>query len=347
MIISSEKDLNKALKTDSFERIYLLFGDDSLLVENYANLIANRALGGADSSFDMDKLDGKKLDIDHLYDSAMTIPVMSSHRCIIVDDPEVDKFTASDLDKIIQIVEETEQGTVIIIPIKQASFSVKKSTKCKKLYELADKNGIVVELKVRTASDLVKQAVKHCAAAGCELTPEDAAYMVGLTTGELSVVNIETDKLIARAGEGKITREMIDALVSPTVESEIFSLSKAILAQNYTRSMQILSNLLYLREPAINILYTLSMAFIDLYRAKLGSGAGAEPKEMADVFGYKGREFAIKNAMRDSAKLKLSFLKRTLDILLDADSKLKGSKIEDDVVLQQAITEIFLLIKEA
>lgn len=46
----------------------------------------------------------------------------------------------------------------------------------------------------------------------------------------------ETDKLIAFTQSGEVSREAIDRLVSATVEAEVFSLSKAILARDYAKA---------------------------------------------------------------------------------------------------------------
>lgn len=48
----------------------------------------------------------------------------------------------------------------------------------------------------------------------------------------------------------------------------------------------------------MNILYVLSMSFVDLSRARAAISAGVETSKAAADFGYKGREFAMRNAFR-------------------------------------------------
>lgn len=52
----------------------------------------------------------------------------------------------------------------------------------------------------------------------------------------------------------------------------------------------------------MNILYVLSMSFVDLSRARAAISAGVETSKAAADFGYKGREFAMRNAFRDCRK---------------------------------------------
>ncbi|MBS4784750.1 MAG: DNA polymerase III subunit delta [Clostridiales bacterium] len=345
MILSGEKELNKQIKAGLPTGVYLLYGSDRSLVERYCTLLADRAVTG-ERAFNYERIDGSRIDLDRLYDSVLTLPMLSERRCVVLDDPDIDKLSSGDFEKLKTVLGEVDESTVLIIAVKQNEFLPKKSQKCKKLLELAGKLGTAVELGERSTGDLVKTVMKQCADRGCSISRENAELLVQRTTGELLAVQNETDKLIAFTGSGEVSRESVLRLVSATVEAEVFSLSKSILSRDYARAMQILSALLYLREPAVNILYVLSMSFVDLYRAKVAAFADADAAQVAAAFGYRGRDFAVKNAFRDSRKLPLRFLKRSLEVFARADSELKSSGGDEKVILQRAVTEVFMLLGE-
>ena len=345
MILSGEKELNKQIKAGLPTGVYLLYGSDRSLVERYCSLLADRAVTG-ERAFNYERMDGGRIDFDRLYDSVLTLPMLSERRCVVLDDPDIDKLSSGDFEKLKTVLGEVDESTVLIIAVKQNEFLPKKSQKCKKLLELAGKLGTAVELGERSTGDLVKTVMKQCADRGCSISRENAELLVQRTTGELLAVQNETDKLIAFTGSGEVSRESVLRLVSATVEAEVFSLSKSILSRDYARAMQILSALLYLREPAVNILYVLSMSFVDLYRAKVAAFADADAAQVASAFGYRGRDFAVKNAFRDSRKLPLRFLKRSLEVFARADSELKSSGGDEKVILQRAVTEVFMLLGE-
>ena len=77
-----------------------------------------------------------------------------------------------------------------------------------------------------------------------------------------------------------------------------------------------------------------------------GISAGVETSKAAADFGYKGREFAMRNAFRDCRKLPQQFLRRALEVLARADFELKSSGNDEKIVLQKTITELFLLLGE-
>ena len=341
----NEKELNRALRTGLPSGVFLLYGSDRYLVERYASLIVDRAVKG-DKTFNYERVDGARIDFDPLYDSSLTLRRMAERRAVVLDDPDIDKLSAGDLDKLLQILNDAVEPTVFIIAIKQNEFLPKKSSRCRKLLEAVDRLGVAAELGERSAAVLAAFVMKRCAAAGCTISREIADWLVSKTTGELIAVQNETDKLIAFTQSGEVSREAIDRLVSATVEAEVFSLSKAILARDYTKAQGILSALLYLREPAVNILYVLSMSFVDLSRARAAISAGVETSKAAADFGYKGREFAMRNAFRDCRKLPQQFLRRALEVLARADFELKSSGNDEKIVLQKTITELFLLLGE-
>lgn len=117
----NEKELNRALRTGLPSGVFLLYGSDRYLVERYASLIVDRAVKG-DKTFNYERVDGARIDFDHLYDSILTLPMMAERRAVILDDPDIDKLSAGDLDKLLQILNDAVEPTVFIIAIKQDEF---------------------------------------------------------------------------------------------------------------------------------------------------------------------------------------------------------------------------------
>ena len=60
-------------------------------------------------------------------------------------------------------------------------------------------------------------------------------------------------------------------------------------------------------------------------------------ESLAADFGYRGREWRLRNAARDSARLSLSMLRQSLEILAQADGQLKSARTDKRVVLEQPL----------
>ena len=78
--------------------------------------------------------------------ASSTLPMMAERRAVMLDDPDIDKLSAGDLDKLLQILNDAVEPTVFIIAIKQNEFLPKKSSRCRKLLEAVDRLGIAAEL---------------------------------------------------------------------------------------------------------------------------------------------------------------------------------------------------------
>lgn len=124
---SEWKRTDRALRTGLPSGVFLLYGSDRYLVERYASLIVDRAVKG-DKTFNYERVDGAKIDFDHLYDSILTLPMMAERRAVMLDDPDIDKLSAGDLGKLLQILNDAVEPTVFIIAIKQNEFLPKKSS---------------------------------------------------------------------------------------------------------------------------------------------------------------------------------------------------------------------------
>ena len=111
----NEKELNRALRTGLPSGVFLLYGSDRYLVERYASLIVDRAVKG-DKTFNYERVDGARIDFDHLYDSILTLPMMAERRAVVLDDPDIDKLSAGDLDKLLQILNDAVEPTNFTVP---------------------------------------------------------------------------------------------------------------------------------------------------------------------------------------------------------------------------------------
>ena len=60
-------------------------------------------------------------------------------------------------------------------------------------------------------------------------------------------------------------------------------------------------------------------------------------------FDYKRKEFRIQNAMRDCKGYPLEFLRKSLKLLSEADGKLKSSRCDETIILEETITKMFYL----
>ena len=313
-----ESDFAKHVKSPQLERVYLLCGTQPYLIANYEKLLVKKALGGEFNDFNLHRFEGDSLDLQAFYDAVESLPFFSEGRCVTLDlDP--DKLDAGQLDELCGVLADPPRTTTVVITVKNPPA---KREKLARLVKACDGAGCVVELGSRRSSDTLRFLRDRAQKNGCELESPVASYMVERCTDDLQLLSCELDKLCAYVGGGRIERADVDAVVTTVLQAKVFDLSKAILRGRFDAAMELVDQLIYLREPAGKV---------------LAERAAAE-------LGYaKNRTFAIKNAMSDSGGYTAGQLGKMLTLLADADMRLKSTGGDDRVVLEETITKLFLL----
>ena len=197
----------------------------------------------------------------------------------------------------------------------------------------------------RTTSDIVRLLSGGAARRGCSLSSDNARLMIERCGSDLNLLLNELDKLCALAEEGEITREHIEAAGLKNLEASVFDLAKAIQQGNYEKSYSIVDRLMSQREEPVSILAVLTSAYADLYRAKVAAAAGVPADTLTADFAYRGKEFRLRNAARDCARMPLPVLRECLEVLAEADTKLKSSRTDKRVVLEETAAVLIVLAR--
>jgi DNA polymerase-3 subunit delta len=93
------------------------------------------------------------------------------------------------------------------------------------------------------------------------------------------------------------------------------------------------------------VLSALSGAYTDLYRAKALEADGLPLQTGIDAFGYRGREFRLKNAARDGRRVSAKALGESIDLLAETDMAMKSAPGDRRVMLEQTVVELLLLAR--
>ena len=115
---------------------------------------------------------------------------------------------------------------------------------------------------------------------------------------------------------------------------------------NGQKAFQVLDLLFYQREEPIAMLAVLSGAYIDAYRMRVASECGESEQTVASDFGYGKRTFVLKRVKGATRRVSTEALRKSLDILIDADLKFKSVKVNPRVYLEQVIAQLLLTAQE-
>lgn len=338
-----ENELKKQIRDKQFARFYFLYGEEKYLVRHYTDALVEKVLGKGYSDFNYQTFSGAAGDIDAIAQAVEALPMMAERKCVVVYDLDVEALNAQGAAKLYELLGDLPETTVLILSQPTLEMDTKRSSKWKKFLTAAQKAGATVELQIRGTAALEKQLVSWAAKRGCTLAPTLAGRIIQMCGDELTVLQNELEKLCAYAKEREITPQDVELVVTKNLETTVFVLSKALIAGEYDRAYQQLDLLFYQREEPVAILAVLASAYVDLYRVKVALESGEHSSSLAKAFDYRNKEFRLRNAERDVRHLSVEALRESLQLLLEADIRLKSVRMENRVIMEELIAKLLLL----
>lgn len=344
----NEDKLKQHLKEGELRPLYVLYGEESYLVKQYAEKLCRRAMGEDDAldSFNLHRFDGTRCDFDEIEEAAEALPLMAERTCVMVRDYDVAAHGDSH-ERLVTLCQQPSDSCVLIFYYDAVSVSPTKNARWKSLLAAAEQSGAVVKLDRRTPEEIVRMLVAGATRRGCTMRPDAARLLLEWCGNDLNLLLCELDKLAALAGGGEIDRPLVERAATRNLESRVFDLSKAILAGQYTRAYEVLHALFAQKEDPIMVNGVLASAWADLYRVKVAEAAGEQPTAVAGVYpGYKGKEFRLRNAARDASRLSVATLREGLEVLVEADRRLKFTSANPHIVLEETAAHLILLTRQ-
>lgn len=341
----SEKELKNQIKNEEFSRAYFIYGDESYLKEFYVGKLQKKLVSGTFEDFNLHRFDGKQESVGDILKDADLLPMMGGCNLISACDYPFDK-SDKDCKEIKEYLKDVPDTTVLVFWYNSVKPDIKKSARWKGVEAAFAKYGSSIEFCRKSESELIKMLISGCKKRGAVLSPKNAAYLISVSGNDIKTLLNEVIKLSAYADGGEITKEDIDSLAVKCLQARIYDLSNAVVKGNYDKAYTVLDSLFAAKEDPVKVLSAISGCFVDMYRVKCAKTAGKPFDDVGAHFNYKGREFALKNASRDCSSLSFKQLRKSLDVIMDADNGLKSTSADERLILEEMLVKLLLISKE-
>ncbi len=333
--------LEKELKQNNLNSLYLLYGEEKFLLENTVKRI--KKLFG-ELVLGINFIQINETNIDTLISNIETPAFGYSKKLIIVKDSGVlkkskrgeSKLANEITDRIAQYIsnnyEFIKESTVIVFIEDEISKN--------NLTQVIEKNGIVCNFE-RLKPQEIKQRIKAiCTAYKVNIDTKTLDLFIETCgTNMLSLIN-EIRKLIEYAGEnGTITEESIKKLSIKEFEAKIFDLTDSLGKKNTKNALEILKELIYNKEPIQKILITLYNHFKKIYLTKL---AIEENKDVLGVLNLKPNQTFLVSKYKNQARyFNKNELRNILAELIELDKSTKSGLIDINIGLESILCTYF------
>ena len=343
----NDQALLKSIREEDPAPVYLIYGRETYYSSVCLQKLLAKLVKKGTESFNFRKFDGTGVDMVAVRTECESLPLMADYKCVLIQNPNLEKLPAADLETLTEIMDDPNPTTVLILYVSAYDLNPKKNARLKKLMEQIARVGIVADIQPKSQAELIRLIRQKCQKAGCSIDQVTASILIDRCGTAMETLMRETDKLIAYRVQGEITRADVELVTHKSLEASIFDLSKAMLGGGgRTRAFQILNDLFIQREEPSRILSVLSGSFIDLYRAKAAHNAGKTANDLLSVYTYGKRAFLVNNAFRDVPRYSMRMLRGSLNILMQTELAMKSGHGEDRILVEEAVAQILALKEE-
>lgn len=335
-------ELEKRLKDKGLEPVYLLYGEERLLINQAVETIRRQAIPAELMDFNYEILAGEKITGRQIVDLANTMPFMAERRVLVIDKPWMLSTTAkgeggkADDEALLAYLDSPNPFCTLIFK------GDDKVDKRKKLYKQLSSKAVAAEfslLKGEVLEDWIRAYVK---AQHKDIDRSALAYLSAMGSYTLEILTNELDKVVLYAGqEEHITLLMVQEIVTKTVEANIFELIDTIGAKKGQKAVALLQDTLYLGEAPLKILALLVRHFRILLILKDLKARGQSDKELRERL--KLPPFVVTKSLKQAGGFSVLQLSQILEKLLLAEVELKSSSADSGQVLERLIIDLCYL----
>lgn len=336
------KNLIKNLKSNNFKRLYYIYGKDIVSINSIVDIAIKCIVPNGDD-FNIYKFDGKNLNLDEFTDVAEACPMFAEYKCILIKDFNCENVPADFLKRLISNLDNIPQSSIIIFYITGVEITTKKNSptaKNKKLIDYISKNGQVFEAIQKTLPQTIKEIQDICNKNNSPISYANAQLIANKCLCNSLTIQSELKKVIDYSNGREITTQMINDLISNYYDAKSFDFAKAVVSMNGQLSYKLLNELYNLRTEPIAVLSAVATSFIDLYRVKTALLTHKNEYNIINDFNYKGREFIIRNYIKDSGKINLKHIRDCINILKKTNLEIISTSTDGKILLEQAVAEM-------
>lgn len=328
--------------------VYLFYGEDLFRMEQMVTRLCDMVAPG-DSPWNKDVFYAGDTSFSEVLASAESCAFFAQKKLVLCRD--VDWFRskrkrnagevnaeaghAAEVDALVDYCKDPNPDTVLLL---LAPGSVPKNSRALKAVMAAGRAVEFTYLKGSARTLWLKRYLAESGARAEESALEYVAMMSGESTAALKS---EADKLVLYANGAMIKLAHAEAVVSRGVMAGVFDLTDNIAAQNATKSIRVLRELLRQGEAGQMLLASLGSHFHNLLAVKDMTARGYSPADAAAKLGI--APYVAKKCAAQSRRFQLPQLIKALDILLAVDIDTKTGKAELNDRLELAVLRICAL----
>lgn len=277
--------LEKDIKSENLNSIYLLYGQETYLLENNLKKI-KKIFGKRVDGINYIKID--ETNWNELIPELETPSFGFEKKLIIAKNTGLLKKEGKKknfgLEENVKKISDYINENVADIKSNVILIFIETEVEKNELYKSIEKNGEIYNFELEKLPQLIKKIKDICKFYNVNIDENTAKYFIECCGTSMQDLVNEIRKLIEYVGvNGTINRTDIDLLSIKQLESIIFDVTDNLGNKNVSKALEMLKNLIYSKEPVQKISVTLYKHFKKLYIIKLADKTGKNASEYLNL----------------------------------------------------------------
>lgn len=344
MPVQNEKAFRQTIKNGIEKNIFLFSGNDDYLKKFYCGKLISLVTDKSTAAFNLHSYDEPQ-DLDGVFADAEIMPVMAENTCLLIKGYPLFGLNAQKLKELKKNLSAVPESTVIIFYMTASECDIS-AAKQNGVINIFSEIGTAVVIDHRTRSDTVRLLMSRAKDKGTEISRENAEYLTECVGDDMSVLLNEFVKVCAFSCGQPVTKEMIDKTAVKSVEASVFDISDSIFSGSTEKALSAMNAVLKQKIAVQAVIGALSNSYVNLYRYKTALNAGKTISDFAEKFQYRETKYQFKKIAAVSKKISMEAVRKSIDILSEADIKSKSTQTDAAVLLTETISKLALACRE-
>ncbi len=322
------KNLSEDIKSRNFRPLYLLYGEESYLKNEYKNRLKKAVLSEGDM-MNFSAYEGKGIDVQQLISQADTLPFFAERRLILVENSGFFKKACPEL---VEYLPRLPQETVLL-------FVEDEVDRRSKLFKLVEKAGRAVEMKRQKESDLRKWVQGILRRENRKVTEEALNRFLEMTGDSMENISRELEKLLTYTlDKDGIELADVQAVCTVTLEDRMFDMLRAIADKRQRQALGLYYELLAQKEEPMRILFLLAQQFNRMFQAKSLREQGMDNASIAQKIGLRG-PYQVNQYLTQARRYSTEALYQTVEDCVNAEEDIKTGRMGDRLAVEMLIVK--------
>lgn len=321
------KKLSEEIKSGQLKQVYILYGEEAYLRNQYKDKLKKALLDGGDD-MNCHYFEGKDVKTGEVIDLAETMPFLAQRRVIILENSGLFARGGEELAAYLA----SPAQTAYIVFVEPAV------DKRSKLYKAAVARGRAVEFKAQDETVLKRWILGLLQKENKKITERDLNLFLEKTGSDMENIRGELEKLLCYClTRDVITAEDIEAVCTRQVTSQIFDMINAVAERRQKAAMELYYDLLTLKEPPMRILFLITRQFNLLLQVKELKNKGYDAGAIGEKVGLAG--FIARKYISQAAKFRAADLRRALTDCVESEEAVKTGRMNDVMSVELLIVK--------